>query len=52
LASPRTRRDAGFVVVAEMDVDDDVDGVKYEEEHLERSTSASNVDDVRRPEMR
>jgi hypothetical protein len=35
-----------------MDVDDDVDGVKYEEEHLERSTSASNVDDVRRPEMR
>jgi hypothetical protein len=35
-----------------MDVDVDVDGVKYEEEHLDGSTSPSNVDDVRRPEMR
>lgn len=51
LASPRTRRDAGVIGSAEMDVDVDVDGVKYEEEHGERSTSPSDDDD-RRPEKR
>jgi hypothetical protein len=53
-ASPRTRRDGGLIVGTEMNVDDDIVGVedvKDEEEHLERSTSPSNVDD-RRPEKR
>jgi hypothetical protein len=40
------------VVVAEMDVDVDVDDVEDEEEHLDGSTSPSDIDDVRRPEMR